>query len=1427
MLDILVITPLALALLIAGKICFRDRNKVFLGRFLFIACLFCTAFIILFAQDHSKCRIIFVIDQDVAKTNEERHDGITPSEQPQEVLRKSVRHWLSQIKVHSFSVLVVDMEKGMGVTEKPTPSLRWFTSAEEYKEKDLPKVGSVNDAISTCVDSFQNLPFLTRLKETLFRRSNEILVVTTSPKKWAGESLDIGGNVHLLQNKGIRLDVYVHEIIADRTHSLEVQFDTPFTVFPKISKDNPEPFTVRFYSPRLKNSGNANVEISLKLLGPLSSQSDPTNLPIYSTPQPLKKEISIKENAVEVQCNLNDLFPYRLAGQDWYDLPEGFFRLKIDAKVLFEEKSLSASTIIYRNFKHKSRKIYVCIGDGGLFHDFHSNGSKEKIEEEIINKLSLAQIVPRDDRIGLNNTYPTDICCITEGDLDCDFEENSIIVLHDLSLKEWKSVSSCYESWKKNGVHVMICGLPSQSNIESLFKPDQTKQKENFLRFFPAFAREVPDFTRPHKADKRFLFSRHPQIIFLKDPSPIGNFVYSPKTDDKSGKIPLEAPDDLNASRKFKWTGEEIQNEIIKQIIEKIASEKDESKKFKHVMWNKLDFIPCPIPSDRASNMIDKSLFEWSNVAKRFYPLFGNSEDENLKQIFSNHLISGQPGRARIVRHYSAYTGDNPTIIYPNDIVVVFSYKGIEQKDWESDVKSLLLSGATIIRVWIDGKFPVSVSLHKDDFYNKKKGEEVVKHEKAFVEAMLCEKSDTLVYSKLFEAELNRKDVSAEKIDEAPEIKKIVENLLKTIIPRISADSATIQAVDDGRFIAPNTPQAAAPLKFQILEQAKTPHISDDIYAETKWDATREDVPKTCPIIVGGIRGYASVLCLGYSPFEGIPLGLNEFFAVDKNEQPSFDGRKEGLNAKPTFWGINRLDDLAHFSERLELPPPSFPEIRVKEISCEIDGSLKITASTSLDPGQEYCYPEYRIGSIEITSTPSSDDPSKKTVERNWQNDNRVSLEISDINPLRSEIVLTLPRSGFIDLFPTPQEKAISEAPAVRGCWVGMSSSPEPDVPFIYIYIEKLEGKSEKERLMDLSNLRGVEAIAKFCGGTRYHLTPECQHIEDIEVRPSTPASVFPWIIVFSSMVALFWTSQTVSRWRHWFREKRATEAECRSLDEYDIPSVVESIGDISIRPDSKMKASPFLKHRSFEVGDPGNGIHPDDLVLMHFGHAILPRIAEHTDDLAGKLRIVVDLGESMRCPSIRENAPPKVLLAANVSELLAQIAWRSRYEITLITLGCQTSSPLIPSSTSPGRNAIRDHVLHATQNSSTVDVQWPTDETEGGVIYISDFLNTDKKTINDLIYRAEATGTKCGAIAVFSPSEFLLTGLRSTKSFLSDRSLYTPGDLQNQYRVFVAELHGLWGDTQGGLAVLSTSSSTSTLLKEIYSSRLLSVLHH
>jgi hypothetical protein len=1357
-----------LACLFAALLCRRRPGAARFASLALLLALAAAAFVLLAWSDRpAGSRVVLVLDRPVAPGS------------PVAARVNAVLNHLAESGLAGYDVVVADLAaqppaKSAAVAGETLASRPWRSGPWQPGRADLTatsaKEGEQAEAgIRLACRRLDAMPRLQRLQDTVCLHTRRVIVLATAPAAWADQRLNIGRLAAELRTCGATADLLVNPI-EDPTPKLEILLDRP-TLAPNAVPKSNAGFRLRLQSRRLDALRRDNLrrqEVPFRIECTLN-QGSPERRERFRLQRQGQTRIG-PSGALEVEVFYRDFLPKPLT------LPRGFHLLT--CTLTAEPGGTSQTATAERYLQVTGQNVLFVCGTGRRF---PLSGDRQLLADVW------------DDLARWTGRWPAGVDFRGGEELPNFWDEGKLVqappttpspflvVLHDLSDEAWEKAAPLLARWTQEGTHLLVCGVPAD-------EPPRRKK----LPSLPAFA-------APAAGKGVWRFDRRPRLIFVRDASRLGRLPLAPSEPGRLSTSP-----EVEGLR-FKPVGDELQDNLIRTVCELLGRQAPRAQGGAPVEKDYLQIGVWTATGPKAERGEDfaRDLVLPSSVPDRVAPLLAVPPPWPT-QLLPRPFVAAPPKFNRPAR--------GPNEVGINDVVVLITYDGILQpRGRPGALAALLAQGATVLDVRIDSPFrdganrgagpPYSLSL--DDYFKSEydlladtkqfPGMRPVSAEEArrrHVKLGTLRLTSTAVAGGGSSLDAIAKAIAAHVRDRAaPRGTLLARGRLDRFIderigPRREDKDGLLSRADAERA-------GAAPLRYQWL----VPASGGAVYAWVCWPEGAQGPLTRRPAAVGGLAGRGQVLCLAYSLFEGAarraPDGAEPFLGVDFAEYKDWpvDSRifPRPLSNDIDLWGPQRVIDLATFSAALEPQPTETPLLRGVDV-LDARGRLRFEVLRRLPAD---------AAKAVVLSPLSAVGPKGQRLQE--------PLAPADLDEQRGRV--------YYELLPSQAEQLLGNTPKTNAPQNGRI-----EVAGATVFL--------KSRLpapqADLDGLAEAAAVVRYSGGSEAD-RPNGLPLYNAGTR-------LPAALTFAALLAGLWGVRTARRLGRARQAKRLGRREASGLVLADAAGLVAQAGESLGKPSAALRAGAFAGYRPFEPGDRLESALRDDLILNAvYDVPVIPRIPLRIDDRSTRLLVVVNVGRGMRLPSPRGPAP-KVAAAGAAAELLAELAWSRRAEVTVRLAGLTPPPPALgPLSASPGPGEVRRYISAGARRPARWSAPLGLVATEegGSVVYVSDCLTEGG---GELLRRAEAfeqDGGAAGAVLVYSPAEFRLLafGFAPAAGMFSDRSEWSANDLAAAHRLLAERLRGAWDDTRGGLAVLSATLRAAQVLDVIRESRLMELL--
>jgi len=947
-----------------------------------------------------------------------------------------------------------------------------------------------------------------------------------------------------------------------------------------------------------------------------------------------------------------------------------------------------------------------------------------------------------------------------------------MVVAHDLSDSAWDALSKKLGGWVASGTHLLVSGAPTDS-----------AGRRTEIDWLPALARGQPI---PAGGDHFIRVERRPRLVVIRDDSRLGRLPIAPGS---LGRTSVN----INPQR-FIRTGTDAQTALIRSLFGNLVPA---------IVLDDVDAPTMLKLRDPASQYPIAGILVVSGLSSPECPSQDLIQPSSIPDRLAQLLPELPPGVSRL-DHVFMTDQARPFSPRPswekgiNDVIILLTYEGAKQPGSRKGVLArLLASGANVLEVrfespFVDGankKAPAGYDISPDAVIANDLDE--LNTDRSLTSNSILNAAQAR--SRYLKAGTIRLETQGGDLDS--QIEQLATELAAHIQPHLEMrhevvirhrldrfiDERVFPALDEGKL--PDKPTAdqawAGPMRYQHLEGR---HGAS--YASVTGVAGQWGVLSPGALAVGDLHGRGSVLVLGYSIFEG---------QVPPSEIPRWEDvpYRNRIAPKPfedvaDHWGPQRVIDIAEFASNLEQFASIAPKLHGIEVR-DTRGRLRLECLATIVPKM----PGGAVPVPKLSVTPATGGTPIP------------DLAPVDIDPVRGRVFYELKPSEISTLLGIGNE----------------ASAGTVTVSGVALF---LEGRPASVQA-DLDAISEVSAIARYTGGV------EVDQVNAIRSRPA--ALRVPLVLAFTGVFVALLGARAVRRLLGLRAVTRQGQEQISRMRFDDAPGLVAQAGESLGRPSGVLRAGAFAGYRSFEPGDRLELAVREDLLLSTlFNIPLIPRIPQRIDDRATKLVIVVNVSRGMRTPAAGRKGPgPKIAASALLTELLSELAWARRAEVTILATGLDSAPPpLGPLSGSPGPGQVAAQIVKwASHRSSwSASVSLPCDEVGGSMAFVSDFLNEDLEQLARNASLFEQEGGGFGAVHIYSPAEYHLlgSGFSPSSGVFAERTEWTSDDLKGAHAALVFELASRWDPFRGGFTAISSSYSAEQMLEVIRDGRFLDI---
>jgi hypothetical protein len=587
---------------------------------------------------------------------------------------------------------------------------------------------------------------------------------------------------------------------------------------------------------------------------------------------------------------------------------------------------------------------------------------------------------------------------------------------------------------------------------------------------------------------------------------------------------------------------------------------------------------------------------------------------------------------------------------------------------------------------------------------------------------------------------------------------------------------------------SPAVSRGGAPLRFEALEATSG--------AARPLLQIAEGVSPQSPGWTVGLSTFsvaAPVLALGYSPLEGRKGDFR--YPVHWRTDP---GKRLSIEGQEDRFGPRRLVDAV--SLWTDVRPTVTHSPRIEAVSYR-DETIRLEVSQYLTPskGEAAQSTALVVGKTGLSA-------GVKDCQGSPQR-----LRLAQILPDRSAFVFELPLGSRAELC---GELSCRLTLCRAECAGANPPSDCEAADSFYVPAAKLP----ERRWADADVLEQLLALAHYSGGGL--LNP---------AAPARSALRSRFLVALALSLATLWAMVVIARW---LRTKRVAETAAQAAQRLRLDEVAatvreagENLGHASPRP----PAGPLATVRPMEAGDPlRNMVRSDFLaaagLLSDVEGGLLPRVVERIREEPRRIKVVVNVGTSMRVPTAPGSPAPKLLGAARVAAAVSQIAWSGHAEVTLEAVGLGAPRIEGPHTVSPADQFVESFILDAARITGSPMLRAPLAADEGeAIVYVSDLLNESLPELSARIEDLQFDGSPVAVVHVYWPGEFeiLESGLDIGSGMLVARGGHTPETLKREHEGLVRELRAACGEARGGLLVVAADIGAGQIVNAVMESDL------
>ncbi|HYV49701.1 MAG TPA: hypothetical protein VFA20_32815 [Myxococcaceae bacterium] len=952
----------------------------------------------------------------------------------------------------------------------------------------------------------------------------------------------------------------------------------------------------------------------------------------------------------------------------------------------------------------------------------------------------------------------------------------AVLVLHDLTPATWAARCQDLAQLVASGTTLLVSGAPTRTEAPG-------------CAFLPAFARE--------SGSRAVMVDRRPRLTFLLDPSRLGALYHRPQDGTAPPVAHLPTPASKYGAPRPLANGLAVQRALIDGACGALRAldadadcselERDGSLRRRYVEGQTL---PAKFEASATSAGREDQLARASQLSTRLAA-----------------LSAGAPP---------------PAVVRSNEVLVLFTYDVAQLDRASSELAKLLLRGVQVDVVLL--RTPYSAGL--GPLAGSRSLRDAMSVARQYARDGLV---PSLSASSLFDGralgERLRVDsshqVDLDGEDPLAAAARAGEALGAELGRRLAPEAAIMVVHRQGRFVdgamGPVVPDGveprwqttppgawAAPLQFQVLER------NEDVES-AKWlsavpaPGPGGGAPLSAPVGFAGLHGRGEVLVLGYSIFEGM---TGEFFPG-----APWRGRPQSRialvpRAGPgDAWGPQRVADAVIFQRSIQPGPGEEPRI-VDARVVDPSGRIELEVVQRLHSGgvvDRLWLTGCRAGGFSGACKPPD-------------GARRMAGRIVGLDAASQRLTYTFAPSELFQV-----------CGGARGCVAtlereraGGSAAPGE----VRLFVDGVPGGASGA-VADLPVLEALRALALYSGGAE--ILPGIQPSRSrFPVRSSAVRA-----LVVAAL--LYWGVRLVQRWRAAAGLRLTSQRQARLSLAIDARGAVHSAGEALGRPQSALQVGAFAGFRPLEPGNRLSSVVRDDLVVYARARSLgrptrLPRVARHIEELGRHVRIVVNVGMSMRTPAVREGRAGKLHAAANVCQLLAEVGWHFRSMVEVVPAGLrQAGETFGPAAFAGAAGAVAAHVLAQGKHPTPWMrlARMPEVDRPMSVVVVSDFLNDDLGALGRFAADVEEEGGLFGAVHVHIPEELQLLGAGVAPGFdlLCDRTSWSATDARLAHERFRDEVDVALGGYAGGFLSISGALQAPEILALVSEAPLLAVL--
>jgi len=978
--------------------------------------------------------------------------------------------------------------------------------------------------------------------------------------------------------------------------------------------------------------------------------------------------------------------------------------------------------------------------------------------------------------------------------------EPTMIVLH--AVTRWAELCKALDPLVAGGSILVISGAPAEHGLSPM------------CSFLPTSAVSTQD-------GQAIFFDRRPRITFVEDHTRTGELIFR--------KHPGKEPD---LPRSSEGTGPDYRSgaRIQRRIIDGTCSALKQ-------VDAKLD---CARVNFSTAEEEKRRLI-------RVRTLQSLSKNSARDATHETELEAGSQIETRAVEPVVAppETATKPLttpepVIRAGDVYIVFAYDAEQNSDSITRIVDLLSRGVLVYVVTLESPF--------GDALRSAKGEASLEERvrarlaKPAVPSPLQAGTDVAfgpegLTKRLFVGG-DSLTISLDSLEEDNTI-KVIEFLTRELAARITPLSARMMHERSDRFVSDIWGERwtsgsslkdawAAPLRFQVLRAPGTGTetwtarylvaVPEPTEAERNQ---KEGIPLA--LAYGAPYGRGSIIVHGYSLFEGGFDDLRSSLSGPLRDQEHAWITRMSGDRKRRFekdrWGTQRIFDAIRYHSRLEPGPTANPRITRAAI---VDGKGRL----NLDVVQDL---ELRAAVDEVQLVRCTDESEKFAAACRPAGPRATGRPIH-LDPSRQLVTYEFEPTELRRLCECKGGQRCTSKPRCGASLVRTAAGEQAvaalDPQRVWIDGSQVESEVVTENLRATDSL---DLLASYTGGSTHAAKTL------VLSQPFERSTRINFLVAVLVVLVGGWTTRVVRRVRDSGTVARLAQSEANRAVGIAPAGAVREAGDALGRPRAEARAGAFAMYRTIEPGDQLASAVLDDVIVYARQRqrrlkARPPRITTRIDERSRSVTIVVNVGLSMQIPADRDGVAPKLIEAALVGEVLAEVAFIHRCSVTIAAMGAGPVTYLGPFSGRPGDGEILRFLCgrgNGKRGAEEPALEPILADADGGVIYISDLHNENLERVAAVARNFEDEGGSFAAVRVWSAAEFRLldTCWAPGQRVACERTDWTPEDLQAEHEALTRRCEGLFSEMTGGFLVVSGGTQAPELVLAIQSHRILELM--